>query len=305
MYNEKRKQEYLSNVTEGSIDYTHRIFEMIAVEEEFRGKDICEFTETEIFDMYKGFNTPSYQLIVLRHGVLNRYTAWCESENLIPTNMNCFKGIQIPKLYGCINYQAMKNTYVSYDQLNEYCDVCESLGKPEDAYLLQAIWEGLDTTEILRLKIQEVFDDHIIIEGKDYPVKSQFRKYALHADAQDSYTADFSTGMPRSYKYLPSEYILKPTQMQPEPYKKPTAFIRRRLEKIRRRVVLESTFNSIQKSGLFHYIREISNGKKDVKYIQLKDNPEFQIIMEKYHLTDASHGKIRNIFEEFNTLYEQ
>ena len=98
MYNEERKRQYIemkeSNVTL-PFRALERLFNQTEPFEEKNGKDVCEWTTTEILDFYKYLDQYSLSSLVVINSNLCLYTNWCLIEMLIPDCQNHYLEINL------------------------------------------------------------------------------------------------------------------------------------------------------------------------------------------------------------------
>lgn len=142
-YNHDWKERYFSERenTYRSIRSIGRVFFNITKEyEEKLAKDCCNFTTTEILNMYASCSTRSWEQLLNFNSQLKIYTAWCIKESLVDDNQNHYEEIDKHDLYNCLNLGLKETMILTRDEIEKEI---EKFPNVSDQFLVLAFFEGL------------------------------------------------------------------------------------------------------------------------------------------------------------------
>ncbi len=162
MYNKEIKERYIKEKTAAvTIDkyYLNNLFKMTSQFEEELNKDVCNFTTSEIENMYKTNDYYSYSTIIVTNTELSQYTNWCLNQGLLIDSQNHFLEFDRTRMSGLINKSVRDARIISRDTILKWC---EELPNPSDSFLLLALFEGIRG---------KTYSELFALEGKDINVK--------------------------------------------------------------------------------------------------------------------------------------
>lgn len=169
MYDDIKKEfieEYCRSriVSETSLN---GVLNKIQTIEESVGKEIIDFSQEEILNMYKGFNLTSSNTLQNYNNYLKAYCDFI----IYKTNngTNHFAGINKDMLKNCIDEDMRKNKYITYNQLKE---IERELLNYTDAAILECLWNGIagkeltDLTYLCKNQVDENKMEVVLKSGK-------------------------------------------------------------------------------------------------------------------------------------------
>ena len=297
LYNQKQKEDFIEYYQEDSTNpYVRNIFKATRADEEFKQKDICEFTEKEIIAVLKGFNTTSINTLRVKTSILRSYAVWCEANGYILNNMNCFNNLYGKDIEDCVNKHAKQSKLISYELLLEYC---HELLNPIDKFILCAVFEGIrgkkqDLIEITSLRLKDLHKDYFDLIGRKIKVPSYLYELAIQAVESNTYV----TTRGQEKKLFECDYVFKPKFN----YKIIDNFEEDNIVRIRKRMSnLKSTLNapemttaSLYYSGMIYYMGQIAS-EKNIEILDVINEPEYEEIKEKYQITLPNYAVRANI----------
>lgn len=286
LYNEQQKLEFIKFYQgDSNNNFIRTIFEKIKYDEEFRGKDISEFTEKEILETLNSFNTSSINSLRVKTSILRTYASWCETNGYISNNINSFVGIGGSDLERCVNQYARKNKLISYEQL---FNMCSDLPNPVDKFILMGIFNGIrgkNLNELGFLRRKDLHEDYFDLQTRKIKVP-----FSLYAVAMESVEAEIYVYMKGRYverKLMDCDYVFKPRANVDD-----TAIGEGNGTRIQRRItnlkeVLDApelTIASLYYSGMIHHMSIIAE-EKGIDVIDVLDTDGYEQIKEQYNIT--------------------
>ena len=287
LYNQKQKEWFIKYYQEDSDNpYVRNIFKATRADEEFKQKDICEFTEKEIIAVLKGFNTTSINSLRVKMSILRTYATWCEANGYILNNMNCFNNLYGKDIEDCINKHAKQSKLISYERLLEYC---HELTNPIDRFIICAIFEGIrgkkqDLIEITSLRLKDLHKEYFDLIDRKIKVPSYLYELAMQAIVTNTYI----TINGQEKKLFECDYVFKPKSN----YKAMGVFEVDNITRIKKRMLNfkaslnapEMTTASLYYSGMIYYMGQIAS-EKEIEILDVIKEPEYEEIKEKYQIT--------------------
>ena len=154
MFNEKRKYQYADHcITNGdtrSIRYYEVMFEYCEEFEYEFGKDLCEFSDSEIAEMYGSHHKfRTLNILIVKQSQYRRYADWA-NEN------NCFRNFKREDLVQFVNIEDRDKRIITRDEL---MGVVNSMINCMDKLLILSIFEGLkgrNFQDLLGITIHDV-----------------------------------------------------------------------------------------------------------------------------------------------------
>ena len=96
MYNKEIKQRWIDLKNENTISCLNYYANKMNNTEEYEklfNKDLCNFTVSEILDMYRAMDFYSANTIYITNKIYADYTDWCINEGLVADSQNHYSGI--------------------------------------------------------------------------------------------------------------------------------------------------------------------------------------------------------------------
>lgn len=144
MFNEDLKRRYIEykhSITEINEFFLSNLFKKTEPFEEKLNKDVSCFTVNEIEDMFKTISYSSIYTLDLSKSSLSLYTDWCIAQYYVPDKQNHFKEIVWQDLPRFLNVNIAKKKVVTRECV---LDWCEQMPNPMDAFIILAMFEGID-----------------------------------------------------------------------------------------------------------------------------------------------------------------
>ena len=188
MFNEEQKKEYIDyvlRINQGLRYWINRVFNDSEKKERYLGRDIAEWTGTEIMSYYKSLCVSSLNSLNFRHSQLSNYARWCLNRNLIKDNQNHYIEIGIEALQNCINLGRLGNGILSREDLET---VIMDLLNPRDQCLLYALFEGIQGKgfcELSDLNVSQLEGNKLYLPDRTIEVPD--RLIGLMQEASEEY----------------------------------------------------------------------------------------------------------------------
>lgn len=209
MYNEELKQRYIdykeSSVTIAK-DYLFRLFRDSEPYETSKGKDISNFSASEIMEFYQMLNRTSMESLSVMNSILSQYTNWCQMQNLVVDNQNHFLEITRDKYAECVNVRFVEKSLLTRQQV---LDMTVGLDNYCDKFVLLALFEGISGKEYKELWSMHYSDINAetqiasLCTGREIKISSELINYAYEAGKATEYYALGESQ--RTYPYLETD----------------------------------------------------------------------------------------------------
>lgn len=215
MFNNNIKQRYIdykNNSVVISNTYLLNVFNKCFNYETELNKDLCNFTHYEILNMYKTWNISALDYLYVINNTLALYTDWCIMQNLVIDFQNHYKEISRHILSDeCINKIYQEKKIISREELYEWCSMMRN---PSDAFVLIALFDGLEGsnyTELANAVVANINEEKQIysLPRGDIKISHTFIKYAFEAVAEQTYYGITGAGE-RQMPLAVSDLIVKP-----------------------------------------------------------------------------------------------
>lgn len=213
MFNAEIKERYIEYKNDAIIigkDFLINLFNKTKPFEEKLNKDICNFTYYEIVNFYKTINVRAINYLYVINNSLSLYTQWCISENLVSDCQNHFNEVKRNTLMDCINITYNVKRIITRNELLEYC---KQLPNPSDAFVLVALFDGLEGkryySEIANARIENL-EGNIFhtSDGRTINVSDAFIYYAEQSKKEEYYYSMTNTRS-RKVQYEDDGTIIK------------------------------------------------------------------------------------------------
>lgn len=182
MYNADVKQRWINVKEENTIssdNYYGNKMDNAEPYEKLFNKDLCNFTVSEILDMYKGMNFYSPNTIYITNKLYADYTDWCINEGLVADSQNHYLLITREMTIDCVNVSAMKSRVVSRETVIDWCNQAWNAA---DRFLILGLFEGIKGNRYVDFtdtKIQDVEGNTIhLASGRTLEFSDKLISYA-------------------------------------------------------------------------------------------------------------------------------
>ena len=160
-YNEEFKNQYLNDgkIRNKNIEKTvGLLFRRIAPQEEMLGKDLYDFTVTEILNFYKYLFTSSLESIMIMNNQYKLYTAYALKRGMVKDNQNHYAEMDSKTLQTCVHTSLLSSKIITRTDL---IDILTSSGVENisDRVIALAIFEGIsgrNMTELTHLEPTDI-----------------------------------------------------------------------------------------------------------------------------------------------------
>lgn len=193
-YNNDTKHRYIdwknSTATspEGALG---RAFDLCKPFEEKFGKDVYDFNQFEIMEMYEYHVWSSIDSLYNLNNRFALYADWALSKMMIRTNINYFRSFDREALQRFVVQMVIEKSVITRE---EVLDLANQLENPSDAFILLCLFEGICGREYLEIALAEtrnityVDESNItmhVTDGKkerDVRISKELYHFALEAN---------------------------------------------------------------------------------------------------------------------------
>lgn len=154
MYNASFKQMFLDTVGNNTSVYIPH-FNMFEPFEMEYGKDLCNFTTSQILAVYKTQNTTSLDFLYNAHVRMYKYAQFALMNNIIKDGQNHFDEINIDTIARCLDHKGVESSYITRERLGQ---IVAKLQNPLDKYIFYALYDGIkgnDYEELTSFKTED------------------------------------------------------------------------------------------------------------------------------------------------------
>lgn len=266
MYNSTTKKDYISynpNNNQRFDSVMTNYFNRAEESELAAGKDLGEFTVSEIIGMYKSFCTPSIDMLVVINNQFQNYTTWYMKNVRNIDNQNHYREMRRDILMQCISFTAAKNNLLDRNNL---LTMIKDFANPYEQFLYLALFEGIkgeQLSDFYELRVSD-FDTKkmtVSLPGRVIPVSKELIHYAN--DTADEYIIYNINGEPTNRgRFLEEDDRIikcsKSSGFELEPSER-TGIIYRMMRKTKRYDFVPTSLSvtSIYESGRCQMIKEL------------------------------------------------
>ncbi len=290
MLNRELKEEFIQNKLDSAAykESTLRsVIELAGKREDILGKDLCNWTVTEITDYYKTMGKTSDTTISWINRIFKEYTNLCVSRGLSIDSQNHYNEITEEIIRTeCLNKNILEKIIFTRKDIE---NILYKVSEPCDKFLILAPFEGIDGknhTDLVNICTNdfERVDDKWMVNlpsGKRFEVSDLLVELGRQSENKYEYTSSIN----RTWNLVGSK-ILKNRDAS---YAEPTeASIGRRLYMRLIRLIRESylpknlTFNYLKDSGKIDLLKKLSAEKGLSPEDGLYDRDIFDAIVYRY-----------------------
>lgn len=298
MYNEEQKLRFLETVdqTKYAVGFWDRAFRDSL--EEIKGKDLYDYTITDIRDLYGYLSSKSVERLKVLNYAYGSYTQWAIEQNLVKDRQNHFLEMTSDILINCVDRNAIKGGIVSREEVLKAVQLFDNA---RDGFALLALYEGFkgkNFEEITKLKISDIDMKKkiaTVCTGRKLRMSSELLSAAIESDQSDIYYVSMKNGVMKTPK-LDGDTIFKTINTNiktlPEESNCSHIFIR---------IIAKSNLPhnvsamSLRMSGIVNFISEAME-KYDMDYSTLIQSEHFDWIKQQYGLSRSGIWRIKSTY---------
>lgn len=196
MYNEEFKTNYIKESEFRNVNAATNInllFRRIAPYEEMIGRDLCNFSVSEIIDYYKSLCTSSLESLMIMNNQYKLYTAYALMNGLVEDSQNHYDEIDNVILNSCVNKGLLNAKIIMREDL---ISVLESqyVENVSDKFLALAIFEGICGTrceELTNLTMDNINGNEIsLCTGRKLIISDKLVEWAKESSETYEYYND-------------------------------------------------------------------------------------------------------------------
>ena len=295
MYNEERKLQFLRE-RESEVEIganTRSGFNIAESYENMYGRDLAEWTSTEIIAFFKFYGTSKLQTLVNLKNAFQIYTDWCINNGLVDDNQNHYSELSSADLCRCVDLAKLGLTVFSREKL---LTEISTLLNNCDKYIFLGLFEGIPTKNqtLGKLRYDQVNGNTIIFD-----------------DGSELIISDELAEIIKRSRYETERIVGRGTR-PPEPYVEEDTIIRQTLKKNAQTnltLIIGGRFRSclkmmdfpaslaqrdVAESGRLEFIRNMMK-KYSITFNDCLYIPEYREIHEKWF------GTIQNLYGYLTT----
>lgn len=157
MYNEEQKQRFLNeiDIKKYPDNYWPLTFDRYEPIESSKGKDLYNFTKSDIFEAHKYQNYKSFETLLVHHINLKNYVYWAMRHNLVDDGMNHFADFTHQEIYQCVNQLQIKMSILTREVVEKSVG---NIKNPRDRFMVMCVYEGIrgkKFSDMLSLHIED------------------------------------------------------------------------------------------------------------------------------------------------------
>lgn len=302
MYNEALKAKYIEqkkNISTFNEKQIIGIFNRCEPYEKIAGKDLCNFSTTQIENMFRTMGFVSADSLCVFSSILSTYSSWCLGNGLIEDSQNHYTEMNNRRLYEMINLTQFDLKIVERNEVVNWCSKLNySMGKVVLLGLFEGIC-GINFENLLGLTIDDLDMDNnrVRIEGDWIGISRELANFMEQSYEEDFY---YSYDSERKVNFIKSNLIIKErsnTSSTSSEFRKGRR-VYFELKRIFKQLGVEKwmTAKALVVSGQIHFIKEesakrgiapkeyISKYKKEIegRYHRRFDSSRFLYSYERY-----------------------
>lgn len=212
MYNDEIKKQYIEYKESSVItpkNYLNRVFNDVGNAEKELECDLACWDESHIFQYYIDRHETSAAGLIAMHGRLAEYVDYVRRHKLLKVDENAFENITNDALRECLDTELAREQYINKEQLIH--DV-RYLDNPVDQFVIYCLWEGIKGKgfeHIWRLKLDDIYRDHVIINGQEIETMDDSLFKASNESVKEYYYYQYGDGEVTLQMYGAPDQIIK------------------------------------------------------------------------------------------------
>lgn len=305
MYNEEFKKQYIEDDTTNRCTAVQLplMFRTIASDEERLGKDLCNFTITDIEDYYNGLGTSSMARCLNIRSQFIKYSQYCQLKGLIKDNQIHWLEVDRNFLLRCINTGKRKSEFVSRKQL--LLDIQKFLN-PVDQFIVLGLFEGIcgymytDFRHISTLQFTKTNGGYwVSLADNERVLKVSDKLFEIAVESENEYR-----------RYTENNIDGKLIYNQADPYivKEKNNVTNKTMHNFMR--VISNTLSALKKEYDLPYLTQAAltnSGRVNYIHENLREGESlFDYITQNASVLEQRYGKmqsVKEIMEHYHQLY--
>lgn len=286
-FNPELKDEFIKSYNKTDDCAWNSIFLRTKPMEEMLEIDCCNFTYSQIEELYLSFRSTSAGTLAVKNSLLINYTDFCIKKGFSVDNINHYREFTREKLETLIDNRKAQFNFISEEEINEIVDI---LDLNRDKFLILGLYNGIcgkDYYDIITMTKNDLLGkDEVFIPSTGEIVKIPNKLYNIMVQASDDYKVKTRDGRVRNfygdniYKAGGAGDVSK------------TA-INRRIQKLK--VLLKRPtlgYKSIIQSGFCNQIAKLAK-EHNKDYSEILNSQEGRILLDKYQMPTNLYASIR------------
>ena len=279
MFNEERKKQFIRERQENTELATNinSWFRQAEFFEETYGRDMCDWSPTEIIAFMKFLSTPRVSSLVLFVNTLKIYTDWCLKNLLVEDNQNHYVEISMETIYNCIDIEKFRTLVISREdllkniaKLPNYCD----------QFIFLGLFEGIKRNQICKVRASNMEGNTLCIGSEKLEVSDDLAKI-IHKAGMETERQSMGKLM-HVYEYVQDDTIIRALNRKNTAADK-NILIRKRFQEGLNFMGLNPslTQKDIMESGRIVFIRKLM-AEKGITVEQALREPNRTIVENRY-----------------------
>ena len=272
-YNMEFKSQYLKESKERnkSNDKTvDLLFRRIAPVEESLGKDLYDFSVTDIVGYYKYLSTSSIDSLVVMNNQYKLYAAYAQRMGLIKDNQNHYAEIDNKVLRGCIHQKLFEAKMISRQELLDILN-SSAVENVSDKAMALAIFEGIIGKNLTDLSLLEPTDFNQqngtvkLHSGMVLNVSPKLMEWCLESANEYEFNNSTSRRINKLYHQDDTRVIKRQSNSTVDTDKARHKMINRRLDRLIDATGCNAfTVGALKESGRLQMIKDLMKGGKSL-----------------------------------------
>ena len=286
-FNSDLKKEFIDFYNKTEDCAWNSIFLRTKPMEEMLEMDCCNFTYSQIEELYLSFRSTSAGTLAVKNSLLINYTDFCIDKGFSVDNINHYREFTREKLETLIDNKKAQYNFLSENDINEIVDI---LDLNRDKFLILGLYNGIcgkDYYDIITISKNDLLGkDTILLPSTKEKMKIPNKLYNIMVQASEDYEVKTRDGRVRKfygdniYKAGGSGEVSK------------TA-INRRIQKLKYLLKRPSLgYKSIIQSGFCNQIIRLAKDK-NMDYGEILNSEEGQNLLNKYQMPINPYASLR------------
>jgi integrase len=155
LFNSERKNRFLNEKypNESTRSTYASILKSVGKFEVDKNLDVCDFSYSDATELLIGLKKKTFRSLDVAHTIITKYGDWCLEEKYNKTGVNVFKLFTKDDLKQYVHKIAQKNSYITREQLYDYCD---QLYNYIDKAMLVLLFEGVKGRSSIGHSFEEI-----------------------------------------------------------------------------------------------------------------------------------------------------
>ena len=265
-YNEDYKRLYLkerydtNNHVMKTVDL---LFRRIYPWELRLGKDLYDFSVTEILEFYKSLFSSSLESIMVMNNQYKIYTDYALTNGVVEDNQNHYAEINLKILNSCVNIGWAAKKVISREELLEVLR-SEDVENVSDKVIALAIFEGIGGKQLVELSQLEPTDINLqtnmvkLCTGRELKISDQLKDWCIESAEEYNYYNSLAKKDNKSYLSSDTRVVKRLSNSTTDTDSRRHKTITRRLERLQDVTNVRAFgVGSLKESGRLEMIKDL------------------------------------------------